>query len=91
MKAREVVTKMKKVRKGRRGAVNIWPLKEKKNSGMTFVKPNIPALKYGRDMEIEAVHTFAEYIKNYHQDCIISRSALVLDETMSYIWSSTDG
>ena len=39
---------------------------------MTFVNPNIPALKYGGPMEIEAVNTFAEYIKNCHQDCIIS-------------------
>ena len=46
---------MKKVRKGGRGVVNIWSLKEK-ISGMTFVNPNIPALKYRRDMEIEAVN-----------------------------------
>ena len=72
---------MSKVRKGGGGVVNIWPFKEK-FSGMTFVNPNIPALKYGRDMEIEAVNTYAEYIKNYHQDCIISESGLVLDETM---------
>ena len=44
-KAHEVITKMKKVRKGGgagRGVVNIWSLKEK-ISGMTFVNPNIPA------------------------------------------------
>ena len=34
---------------------------------MTFINSNIPALKYGRDMEIEAVNSFAEYIKNNHQ------------------------
>ena len=49
-------------------------------SGMAFVNPNIPALKYGRDMEIEAVNTFAEYIKNYHPDCIILECGLVLNE-----------
>ena len=57
---------------------------------MKFVNPNIPALKYGRDMEIEAVNTFAEYIKNYHQDWIISESGLILDETMSYVGASPD-
>ena len=62
-KAHEVITKMSKVGKGGGGVVNIWSFKEK-FSGMTFVNPNIPALKYGRDMEIEAVNTFAEYIKN---------------------------
>ena len=60
----------KKVRKGGGGVVNIWSLK-KKISGMTFVNHNIPTLKYGRDMEIEAVNTFPEYIKKYHQDCIL--------------------
>ena len=80
---------MKKIRKRGGGVVNIWSLKEKL-SGMTFVNPNIPALKYGRDMEIEAVNTFAEYIANYHQDCISSECGLILDETMPYIGASPD-
>ena len=80
---------MEKVRKGGGGVVNIWSLKEKK-SGMTFVNPNIPALKYGRDIEIEAVNAFAEYIKNYDQDCIISECGLVLEKTMPYIGASSD-
>ena len=56
--AHEVITIIKKVRKGGGGVVNTWSLKEK-ISGMTFVNSNIPALKYGRDME--------KYITNYHQ------------------------
>ena len=51
---------------------------------MTFINSNIPALKYGRDMEIEAVNSFAEYIKNNHQYCIISEFGLVLDKTNVY-------
>ena len=35
-------------------------------------------------MEIEEVNTFAEYIKNHRQDCIISEWELVLDKTMPY-------
>ena len=62
---------MKKVGKGGGGVVNICSLREE-ISGMTFVNPKIPALQYGRAMEIEAVNIFAEYIKNYRQDCIIS-------------------
>ena len=89
VKAKEVITKMKKVRKGGGGVLNIWSLKEKK-SGIISVNPNIPALKYGRDMKIETVSKFAEYIKNYHQDCIISECGLVLDETMPYIGASPD-
>ena len=57
---------------------------------MTFVNPKIPALKHGRDRDIKAVNTFAEYIRNYHQDCIISECGLVLDETMPYIGASPD-
>ena len=63
---------------------------ERKKSGIISVNPNVPALKYGRDMEIETVSKFAEYIKNYHQDCIISECGLVLDETMPYIGASPD-
>ena len=36
---------MEKVTKGGGGVVNIWLLKEK-NSGMTFVNPNIQVLKW---------------------------------------------
>ena len=36
---------MEKVRKGGGNVVNIWSLKEK-NSEMTFVNPNIQALKW---------------------------------------------
>ena len=60
---------MEKVRKGGVGVVNIWSLKE--NFGTISVNPNIPALKYEREMEIEAVNTCAWYIKKYHQYCII--------------------
>ena len=33
-----------------------------------FVKLNIPALKYDRDMDIEAANIFIEFIKGKHQD-----------------------
>ena len=81
---------MRKVRRGGGSVVNIWSLKEK-NSGMTFVNTNSLALKYGRDMETTAtVNTFVEYIKTYHQDCIISECCLVLDKTMPYIGACPD-
>ena len=58
---------------------------------MTFANPNVPALKYGRDMEINTVNTFAEYIiKNYHQDSSILEFGFILDETMPYILASPD-
>ena len=61
---------MKKVNKRGESVVHISPLK-RKISGMTFVNLNILALNYGRRMEILAVNTYADYIKNYHQDYII--------------------
>ena len=33
-----------------------------------FFKPNIPALKYERDMEMEAANTFIEFVKGKHTD-----------------------
>ena len=52
---------------------------EPKNSGLVFVKPNIPALKYGREMEIEAPNTFNEFINGKHKDIKLS------DCEMSYL------
>ena len=70
-KAHEVVTKMTKVEKNGGGTVNMWSL-NKKISGLAFVKPHIPALKYGRDMEIEVAKTFIEFIKGKHKDIKLS-------------------
>ena len=39
-----------------------------KISGLVFVKPNTPALKYGRDTELETAKTFIEFIKGNHKD-----------------------
>lgn len=40
----------------------MWSLNQKK-PGLDFVKPNNPALKCARDMEIEAAKAFIEFIK----------------------------
>ena len=45
-----------------------------------FFKPNIPALKYGRDMEIEVANTFTEFIKGKHTDIKLSDCGLFADE-----------
>ena len=88
-KAHEVITKMKQIRKGGGSVGNIWSFKET-ISGNNFFNPNIPALRYEKDVEIEPVYIFAEYITNYHQDCIISECELVLDESMPFIGASLD-
>ena len=63
-KVHEVVAKLIKVEKGWGGTINMSSLNHK-ILGLVFVKPNIPPLKYGKDMEIEA-HTFNEIIKGKH-------------------------
>ena len=59
---------------------------------MVFVKPNIPALKYGRDIEIEAANTFTELIKGKYTDIKfkLSDCGLFVDETLPYVIGSTD-
>ena len=64
LKFHEVVAKLIKVEKGWGGKINMSSLNQK-ISGLVFVKPNIPVLKYGKDMEIEA-NTFNEIIKRKH-------------------------
>ena len=43
------------------------------------MKEKISALKYGRDIDIEAANTFAEYIKSYHQNYIISKYSCLIN------------
>ena len=86
-KAHEVVTKMIKVEKGDGGTVNMWSL-NKKISGLVFVQQNIPLLKYGRDMEIEAENSFIEFIKGKHKDIKLSYCGLFVDETLPYVGAS---
>ena len=54
-------------------------------SELVFVKPNIPTLKYGRDIEIEAANTFTEFIMGKHKDIKLSVCGLFVDETLPYV------
>ena len=67
----------------------MWSLNQK-ISGVTFVKPNIPALKYGRDMEREVANTFIELIKGKHKDIKLSEWGLFADDTLRYVAASPD-
>ena len=55
-KAHEVMTKVKKLKKGNVN-INTFALNQK-ISGNYFTSPDIPALKYGRVMEVEAANSF---------------------------------
>ena len=45
-------------------------------------KPNVPTLKYGRDMEIKAANTFVAFIKGKHMDNKLIDFGLFVDETL---------
>ena len=65
----------------------MWSLNQK-IPGLVLVKPGILALKYGRDMEIEAPNTFTEFIKGKHMDIKLSNRGIFVDETLPYVGAS---
>jgi len=80
---------MNKLEKGGGVHINMWSLNQK-ISGLTFVNPNIPALKYGRDMEIDAVNTFTGLMKKTHKNFATSECGLYLDTSIPFIGASPD-
>ena len=60
LKGHEIMTKVKRVRKPTGCYIDMYSINEKV-SGRTFVNPNVPQLKYGRDTEPEAIIAFKEY------------------------------
>ena len=80
---------MTKVEKSGGVTVNMWSLNQK-ISTLFFVKLNIPALKYGRDMEIEAANSFVEFIKGKLTEIKLSDCGLFIDETLPYLGASPD-
>ena len=87
--AHEVATKMSKVEKGGGGTINMWSLKQK-ISGLVFVKANIPALKYGRDMGIDVANAFIEFIKRKHNCIKLSGCGLFVAETLPDVGANPD-
>ena len=55
-----------------------------------FLKPNIPALKYERDMEMEAANTFIEFVKGKHTDVKWSDCELFVDQILPNVGASPD-
>lgn len=89
-KSHEVKTKMEKIDKGRGGNINMWSLIQK-ISGFTFTNPNIPALKYGREMEAYAANKFVEIFAKDHKKVSKKECGLFLDSSYQYIGASPDG
>ena len=55
--------------------VNLWNIFQQ-ISGLTFVNPNIPALKYGREKEIYAVNEFLNVFSKHHKHAKLSDCGL---------------
>ena len=87
-KAHEVKTKMEKFSKGG-SCGNFWQLFQK-NSGLMFVSPNIPALKYGRSMEVNPVNVFCDLFSENHKNVKVEECGLFLDKTLPVIGASPD-
>lgn len=85
-KVHEVKTKMSKVNVDDK---NMWSL-IKKVSGFTFINPNIPALKYGRDMENHAADKLLHLLKTKHTGVKMKECGLFLDATKPFIGASPD-
>ena len=59
-------------------------------SGVVFIRSNIPALKYSRDVKTEAVNTSIEFIKGKYKDIKLSDCGLLVDETLPHVGASAD-
>ena len=88
-KVHEVKTKMCKFKKGTSGINNMFGLIQK-ISGNQFTSPDIPALKYGRNMEPEAADKFVEIFKKSHKKVSVKECGIFLDKTNPYIGASPD-
>ena len=81
---------MEKFVKGGIGYINMQSLCQK-ISGLTRINPNIPALKYGRDMEQHASNSFFEIFKCSHKQPRLCNCELFLDGEQAFIGASLDG
>ena len=59
-------------------------------SGVVFIRSNIPAPKYSRDVKTEEANTFIEFIKGKYKDIKLSGCGLCVDETLPYVGASAD-
>ena len=55
-----------------------------------FVSPDIPALKYGRSMEVNAVNVFCDLFSENHKNVKVEECGLFLDKTLPVIGASPD-
>ena len=83
-KAHSFVAKMNKILKSTSGCVSMWSLCQNL-SRISFTNLDLPALKYGPIMEMEAANNIFELMKKKHKNLIISECSLFLDKTNCFI------
>ena len=59
-------------------------------SRLSFTNPDLPTLKYGRNMEMEAANKFFELMKKKLKNLVISECGLFLDKMNCFIGASPD-
>ena len=86
-KCHDVLTKMRKIEKHLNSYFDMSSLNFRV-SGLTYTNPDIPALKYDRTMEVNAVNDFYEIMKEKHANFQLHECGLYLDETVPFIGAS---
>ena len=89
-KGHDVFVKMKKLKKLDGRCIDMYSLNEK-ISGRIFTSPDIPALRYGRVMEPEAIDNLKHEFGKNHIGVVVSPRGLFIDHTTPYIGASPDG
>ena len=88
-KGHEIKTKMDKVIAGRGGYIKMFGIYQK-ISGYSYVSPDIPALKYGREMKNIAANHFLETFKRSHKMVCLTECGLFLEKKNPFIGASPD-
>ena len=78
-KVHPVLTKMNKVLKPTGSCVDVWSLCQN-ISGLSFTNPDLPALKYGRTMEMETGNKFFDLMNKKNKNLLIFECGLFLDK-----------
>ena len=88
-KAHSVLTKTNKILKPTSGRVDVWSLCQN-IPGLPFTNPDLPPLKYDRNMEMEAANESLELMKKKHKHFVIAECSLFLDKANCFIRASPD-
>ena len=80
---------MSKILKPTGGCVDMWSLYQN-ISGLSFINPDLLALKYGRTIKMEAANEFFELMKKKHKHFAILECGLLLDKANCFIGASPD-